>query len=81
MDSLTPIDYYLDMAERLKALLSDAKEWCSQERGRQSELADFLGVKRQAISAWFAENPQKAPTGEQVLALLEFLRAQKKRRN
>lgn len=70
------------MSERVKKLLAEARAWCSQERGRQSQLAAFLGVSRQRISLWFSEyekeDPKTQPTGEQVLTLQEFLKQQKK---
>ncbi len=81
MDLLTEIDYYEGMSGRVNALLAEAKTWCVQEKGRQSRLATFLGVSRQAVSVWFREHtnehPRKQPTAEQALALAEFL---KKRR-
>lgn len=62
---------------RLKALLSLAKEWCDQERGRQSWLARYLGVSRHTLNNWFRESkhevPLKRPNAEQALALDEFL--------
>ena len=63
----------------------EARAWCDEARGRQSKLAAYLGVSRQAISAWFREaerkHPRKRPTAEQVLALEEFLQAQRVRQN
>jgi hypothetical protein len=49
----------------LKRLLADARLWCREVRGRQSELAALLGVSRNAVSAWFAVDPKKHPTVEQ----------------
>jgi len=68
-----------------RRVLAEARAWCDEARGRQSKLAAYLGVSRQAISAWFREaerkHPRKRPTAEQVLALEEFLQAQRVRQN
>jgi len=79
MDLPAVIGYYDEMSERLKRLLAEARAWCDREpaRGKRSKLAEYLGVSRQAVSAWFAEQPKKQPTAEQALAMAEFL---KKRR-
>ena len=63
---------------RIRSLLNDLRQWCTQERGRQAEVARFLGVFPQAVSDWFAD--KKQPTGEQALAILEFLKAQRRRK-
>jgi hypothetical protein len=81
MDALVEVSYNGAMSERLKRLLAEARAWCLQERGRQSRLVTFLGVPRQTVSAWFAENPKKHPTAEQALAIQEFLKAQKKKKD
>ena len=71
------------VAERVRRLLAEAKLWCDQERGRRAKLARIIGVSPQAISGWFREaerkHPRKQPTGEQVLALAEFLTKAKDR--
>ena len=61
---------------RLIILLNELRQWCTEERGRQAEVARFLGVFPQAVSDWFAE--KKQPTGEQALAIQEFLRKQRR---
>jgi DNA-binding transcriptional regulator YiaG len=66
------------MPERVRKLLDELKAWCDLERGRRWEVARFVGVQRQVVSNWFAHRQE--PTGEQVLALLEFLRKQRRRR-
>jgi hypothetical protein len=82
MDLPAAIDYYVGMPERLERLLAAARAWCkAAPRGRQSELAAFLGVSRQAVSSWFAQNPKKQPTAEQALALQEFLRHRRQKGN
>jgi hypothetical protein len=70
------------MPERVKKLLAQIDDWCSQERGRRAEIARFLDLPLSTVSAWFREykkdSPKKQPTGEQVLALQEFLIEQRK---
>ena len=63
---------------RVRKLLDELQQWCAQEWGRQSEVARMLGVFPQAVSDWFLG--KKQPTGEQVLAIQEFLRAQRRRK-
>jgi hypothetical protein len=77
MDSAVMICYKEEMSKRLKRLLAEARAWCKLVRGRQSELAEFLGVSRHAVSAWFAKDPKKQPTAEQALAITEFLKKQR----
>jgi transcriptional regulator with XRE-family HTH domain len=62
------------MARRTERLLAQVKAWCDQERGRQSQLARFLGVSRQTVSDWFKPEKKKNPTAEQALAMLEWLK-------
>jgi hypothetical protein len=35
---------------------------------------------RQAVGAWFAEQPKKQPTAEQALAMAEFLQEQRRKK-
>jgi transcriptional regulator with XRE-family HTH domain len=69
----------LQVAERVKILLAEARQWCSQERGRQTKLAKILGVSPQALSAWWTGYAGKQPTAEQALALEAFLRDKRRR--
>jgi hypothetical protein len=70
-----------EMAERVRRLLAEAEAWCGQERGRRTQLANYLGTTLQAVSAWFREyrksRPAKQPTAEQALGILEFLRSKR----
>ena len=75
------VDYFsAEMPPRTEKLLAEIKAWCDQERGRQSELARFLGTSRQAVSDWFKPEKKKSPTAEQALAMLEFLKQQRTRK-
>jgi cobalamin biosynthesis protein CbiG len=74
------IDQTAKVSNRVRNLLSRAEDWCREERGRQTKLADALGVKRQAVSIWFSEyrkdRPKNSPTAEQALGLAAFLKQQ-----
>jgi len=59
------------MPERTKKLLSELEAWCNREYGRRSEVARVLEVSPQAVSNWLSGRQEL--TGEQALALLEFL--------
>jgi hypothetical protein len=79
---LTAAEYQV-MPHTVRTLLEQAHAWCAQERGRQTQLADYLGVSRHTVNAWFAEyqkeHPKRQPTADQILALLEFLKTQKRK--
>jgi transcriptional regulator with XRE-family HTH domain len=61
---------------RIRRLLVELRGWCTQERGRQAAVARAMGVFPQTVSDWFSE--KKQPTGEQALAIQEFLRKQRR---
>jgi predicted transcriptional regulator len=63
------------MPPRTDELLAGVKVWCARKRGRQTELANILGVQRSAVTNWFAG--RKTPTLEQGLAIQEFLESEK----
>ncbi len=61
-------------------LISRLRKWCEKEEGRKKRVAEHLGIQQAALSNMFrAKNPQQ-PTGEQALAILNFLNAQQKRK-
>jgi transcriptional regulator with XRE-family HTH domain len=61
---------------RTEKFLAEVKEFCDQKLGRRSELARFLGEPRQTITNLL--NGRSSPTGEQVLAIHDFLRRKEK---
>jgi hypothetical protein len=75
--------HHREMPRRIRALLAEAEAWCAQERGRRAQLALYLDVWPSSVSAWFREckkaHPAKQPTGEQVLAIQEFLKDQRQK--
>jgi hypothetical protein len=64
-------------SEELEELLSDLREWCSL-RGRQQQLAETLGFKKQLVSHWITG--RRIPTLEDGLKIQAFLKKQKSRR-
>jgi plasmid maintenance system antidote protein VapI len=61
-------------------LIDALHAWCDEPGGygRRSEVARALGVPRQAITHWLTG--RQGPTAEQALALLRFLKQQRRRR-
>ena len=66
------------MSERTTKLMEDLKSWCSRERGRQAEVARAIETTPQTVNDWLSGRKQL--TGEQALALQEFLKKQRRRR-
>jgi hypothetical protein len=64
------------MSEKTKQLVDSLKTWCDGGRGRRAEVARFLETKPQTITNWFGG--RQNPTSEQALAVLEFLKKQKR---
>jgi DNA-binding XRE family transcriptional regulator len=63
--------------EETDKLLAELKEWCSQKRGRQAEIAKMLGITRQSINEWFTGD--SSPSLEAGLKVQAFLRKQRRR--
>jgi DNA-binding transcriptional regulator YiaG len=63
------------MTPRTEELIAEIEKWCAQKRGRQSELARTLGIKRQTVQAWIRR--ERRPTTEQALAIIELLENQR----
>jgi transcriptional regulator with XRE-family HTH domain len=59
------------MPPLIDRLLARLKDYCEAGRVRQTGAAEAIGVSRQRINDWLSGRVQ--PTGEQALALLEFL--------
>jgi hypothetical protein len=57
--------------ERTRKLVEQLRKWASRQHGRQQEVANALGVHKSVVSNWLAFRQE--PTGEQALALHEFL--------
>jgi len=56
--------------------LSKLRQWCEEERGRKSLVARYLDIDSQALSNLFGDRRQL--TGEQALAIQEFLKKQRR---
>ena len=63
-----------ELPPRTKKFLEDLKAWCDRKYGRRAALARFLNVPRQTITDLL--NGRQNPTGEQILAIQEFLKLQ-----
>jgi transcriptional regulator with XRE-family HTH domain len=66
------------MPPRTQKLLDELRAYCDKQRGRRTEIAKLIGIKRQSITDWFSGRQQ--PTAEQILEVQEFLAKQRKRR-
>jgi predicted XRE-type DNA-binding protein len=38
----------------VEALINELQDWCKEKYGRNSEIAQMLGVSRQLVSDWFS---------------------------
>jgi transcriptional regulator with XRE-family HTH domain len=65
----------LVMKQRLERLMLETKAWADQERGRQKELARYLGVSRQALSNWLSR--RQDPPAHVALELQDLMRRKK----
>jgi hypothetical protein len=63
--------------EKAQELLAELGDWCTEKRGRQSEVARAIGATPQAVNDWL--NGRKNMTGEQALRVRAFM--QQKRRS
>ena len=59
-------------------LLRELQNWCSEKRGRNTEIAKMLGVSRQTVSDWFAG--RSVPTLSTGLKIQAFLQRERRRR-
>jgi predicted XRE-type DNA-binding protein len=61
-------------------LISRLREWCEKEEGRKKRVAEYLEIQQAALSNMFRAKKPQQPTGEQALAILKFLKAQRGRK-
>jgi DNA-binding XRE family transcriptional regulator len=54
------------------SILNALEHWCAQERGRQSEVAQAIGVQRYTINDWIRGRSQ--PNLRDGLRLIDFLK-------
>jgi transcriptional regulator with XRE-family HTH domain len=62
----------------VKALIDELQTWCKAKHGRNTEIANRLGVSRQLVSDWFSG--AASPTLATGLKIQTFLKAQRRRR-
>jgi transcriptional regulator with XRE-family HTH domain len=57
--------------EEVEKLVAELSAWCEAKYGRQSELADKLGVSKQLVANWLENEPTiKAPIAAETLGRL-----------
>ena len=59
-------------------VLSELREWCKAEYGRQAEVARTLGVPRQAVYDWI--NKRKMPSLTMWIRIQSFLKSHRPRK-
>jgi transcriptional regulator with XRE-family HTH domain len=64
--------FVFDVARRTSQLIEILRAWCKEKWGRQVKVAKILGVGHSTVADWLSGRRQ--PTGEQALALYEFMR-------
>jgi transcriptional regulator with XRE-family HTH domain len=64
-------------APELERLLDELRNWCGEERGRQAEIAELLGVSRSWVNDWLMG--RREPGTNEYLTLREFLKRQRRR--
>jgi uncharacterized protein YjcR len=58
---------------RTIAFKAELQDFCAAELGRCKELANYLGIKPNAVSNWW--RPDRWPSTEQMLGAMEWMRA------
>jgi len=61
-------------------LILRLRKWCEKKEGRKKQVAEHLGIPPSALSNMFRAKKPQQPTGEQALAILNFLKAQQRRK-
>jgi transcriptional regulator with XRE-family HTH domain len=62
----------------IEKTISELKAWCSEERGRQIEIARFLDVSRQLVTDWLSRKAN--PMAHTLFEIRDFLKAQRGRK-
>jgi DNA-binding phage protein len=57
--------------ERTNKILKRLAVWCARERGRQQQVARWLGASRVEVYRWL--RGRTVPSSETILAIQEFL--------
>ena len=63
-----------EVAPELRKFMEQLKQWCSEERGRQAQLAQEFAVPRQLVNDWITL--RKKPGLDKYFALQSFLNKQ-----
>jgi transcriptional regulator with XRE-family HTH domain len=62
----------------VEALINELKAWCKEKHGRNTEIAEMLGVSRQLVSDWFAGTA--VPTLATGLKIQKFLKTKRRKK-
>jgi len=63
--------------DEVEKILTEMEAWCSKKYGRQTELAEALGVSKQLVANWIAR--RRALTLKNYFAIRDFLNREKKK--
>jgi DNA-binding XRE family transcriptional regulator len=78
MTLLSPVDYSVGVPPKeYDKVIQDLIQYCSTERGRQSELAEYLKVSRKTVNAWV--KGARRPSLEMFFELKAFLRSHRRK--
>jgi transcriptional regulator with XRE-family HTH domain len=58
--------------EEVEKLITDLTAWCEAKYGRQTELAEKLGVSKQLVANWLAR--RRTPTLKHFFAIQAIIR-------
>jgi hypothetical protein len=64
------------LTPRVQAIVDELREWCDQGRGRRVVAAKAIGTSKYAITHWFSA--RQGPSPEQCLAIVEFLKKERR---
>jgi transcriptional regulator with XRE-family HTH domain len=62
--------------EEVEKVMTELSEWCEAKYGRQTELAEKLGVSKQLVANWLAR--RRTPTLKHFFAIQAILREEDK---
>jgi hypothetical protein len=66
-----------EVGERVDILLEEVRAYCREKHGRRSQLARYLGLTPQKVTDIL--NARQQPTGEQALAMQEWLALERRK--
>ena len=61
--------------EEVERLVNELRDWCALMHGRQVEIANYLGVKKQQVQGWLTG--RRKPGTKHYFAIRAFLDRQR----